>query len=70
MYGVVQSINTDASALGVTVSMADSTGTTLTEISFSGVTGSPSPSITEFEITDGNFSQQFILNILGLITKE
>lgn len=53
---------------GVTVAMTDSSGSEVEKVIFSG-TGTPSPSVTDFTITDGSTAETLVLNMLGLVTK-
>jgi len=53
---------------GVTIAMTDTSGTEATKVIFSGA-GTPTPSITNFSITDGTSTQTIVLNVLGLVTK-
>jgi len=53
---------------GVTVGMTNTSGDAVTNVVFSGV-GKPTPSITDFSISDGSTTETLVLNVLGLVTK-
>jgi len=61
-------VRSDLITSGVTVTISDSTGTEIAHVQFSGISGVPTPSVSNFLVTDGTSSQSKILNILGMVT--